>query len=109
MLIHIATRFSRDPSWSNQEVVRDEKFARGGVNWMNLLPFNRKKLLGKFKRRSRCHGCGGCKCHTSNDVFSRCKSVHKMATGKSDDELIQSDNKMRIGTRSEKLITVDGT
>ena len=28
------------------------------------------------------------------------KSVHKMATGKSDDELIQSDNKMGIGTRS---------
>ena len=43
-----------------------------------------------------------CKYHTSNDVFSRCKSVHKMATGKSDDELIQSDNKMRIGTRSGK-------
>ena len=29
-------------------------------------------------------------------------SVHKMATGKSDDELIQSDNKMRIWTRSGK-------
>ena len=42
-----------------------------------------------------------CKYHISNDVFSRCKSVHKMATGKSDDELI------RIGTRSGKLITVD--
>ena len=27
-----------------------------------------------------------CKYHTSNDVFSRCKSVHKMATGKSDDQ-----------------------
>ena len=37
-----------------------------------------------------------CKYHTSNDVCSRCKSVHKMATGKSDDELIQLDNKMRI-------------
>ena len=49
------------------------------------------------------------KYHTSNDVFSRCKSVHKMATGKSDDELIQSDNKMRIGTRSGQIITVDGT
>ena len=49
-----------------------------------------------------------CKYHISNDVFSRCKSVHKMATGKSDDELIQFDNKMRIGTRSGKFITVDG-
>ena len=41
--------------------------------------------------------------HTSNDVFSRCKSVHKMAIGKSDDELIQLDNKMRIWTRSGKF------
>ena len=49
------------------------------------------------------------KYHTSNDVFSRCKSVHKMATGKSDDELIQSDNKMRIGTRSGKFIVVNWT
>ena len=48
-----------------------------------------------------------CKYHTSNDVFSRSKSVHNMATGKSDDELIQSDNKMRIGTRSGKFIIVD--
>ena len=32
-----------------------------------------------------------------------------MATGKSDDELIQSDNKIRIGTRSGKFKTVDGT
>ena len=32
--------------------------------------------------------------------FSQCKSVHKMATGKSDDELIQLDNKMRNWTRS---------
>ena len=28
-------------------------------------------------------------------MFPRCKSVHKMATGKSDDELQQHDNKMR--------------
>ena len=42
------------------------------------------------------NGERACKYHTSNDVFSRCKSVHKMATGKSDDELIQLDNKMRI-------------
>ena len=36
------------------------------------------------------------------------KSVHKMATGKSDDELIQFDNKMRIRTRSGNIIKVDG-
>ena len=39
--------------------------------------------------------------------FRGAKRVHKMATGKSDDELIQSDNKMRIGTRSGKFIIVD--
>ena len=48
-----------------------------------------------------------CKYHTSKDVFSRCKSVHKMATGKSDDELIQHDNKMRIGTLSGKFRKVE--
>ena len=42
-----------------------------------------------------------------NDVFSRCKSVHKMATGKSDDELIQLDDKMRIWTRSGKFRKVE--
>ena len=48
-----------------------------------------------------------CKYHTSNDVFSRCKSVQKMATGKSDDELKQLDNKMRIWTRSGKFREVE--
>ena len=33
--------------------------------------------------------------------------MQKMATGKSDHELIQSDNKMSIGTRSGKFIMVD--
>ena len=37
--------------------------------------------------------------NTSNDVFSRCKSVHKMATGKGDDQLKQYDNKLELGTR----------
>ena len=36
------------------------------------------------------------------------KSVHKMNTGKSDDELIQHDYKMRIGTRSGKSRIVCG-
>ena len=39
-----------------------------------------------------------CKYNTSNDVFSRCKSVHKMATGKSDDQRVQPDNKLELGT-----------
>ena len=33
--------------------------------------------------------------------------MHKMATGKSDDELIQHDNKMRIGTLSGKFRKVE--
>ena len=37
------------------------------------------------------------------DVCSRCKIVRNMATKKSDDELIQHDKKMRIGTRSGKF------
>ena len=50
MLIYNATRCSRDPSWSNQEVVRHEKFARSGVNSMNLLPFDRKKVVRKVQK-----------------------------------------------------------
>ena len=46
---------------------------------------------------------GVCKDNTSNDMFSWCKSVQNMATGKSDDQLIQPDNKLKIGTRSGKL------
>ena len=35
--------------------------------------------------------------------FRGAKRVHKMATGKSDDELLQHDNKLRIWTRSGKF------
>ena len=34
-------------------------------------------------------------------MFSRCKSVQKMVTGKSDDQIIQPDNKLIVGTKSE--------
>ena len=34
--------------------------------------------------------------------FRGAKRVHKMATGKSDDELLQHDNKLRIWTQSGK-------
>ena len=43
-----------------------------------------------------------CKYNTSNDPYSRCKSAHKMATRKSDDQRIQPDNKLELG-RSYKL------
>ena len=66
-----------------------------------LLQMDRLQLTAVYCNRR------GEKYHTSNDVFSRCKSVHKMATGKSDDELIQPDNKMRIGTRSGKFRKVE--
>ena len=38
--------------------------------------------------------------NTSNDMFSRCKSMQSMATGESDGQLIQPDNKLKIWTRS---------
>ena len=47
-----------------------------------------------------------CKYHTYNDMFPRCKMCAKKATGKSDDELLQHDNKLRIWTRSEKFRNV---
>ena len=50
-----------------------------------------------------------CKYHTSNDVFSRCISVAQNGYSESDDDLIQYDTKMRIGTRSVKFKIVDGT
>ena len=42
-----------------------------------------------------------CKYHTSNDVFPRVQNVCKIITGKSFDEVLQHDNKMRIWARSE--------
>ena len=39
--------------------------------------------------------------------FRGVKRVHKMATGKKDDELLQLDNKMRIWTRSGKFRKVE--
>ena len=47
--------------------------------------------------------CGLCKHNTSNDMFSQCKSVQKMATGKSDDQFIQPDNKLKLGPKSGKV------
>ena len=41
------------------------------------------------------------------ECFRGAKVCTKIATGKSDDELIQLDNKMRIGTRSGKFKIVD--
>ena len=62
------------------------------LNSFTLLQMDRLQLMAVYCNRRRC------KYNTSNDVFSRCKSVHKMATGKSDDQLIQPDNKLELGT-----------
>ena len=49
------------------------------------------------KERYQAYGSGGrfCKYHTSNDVFPRCKTCAQKTTGKSYDELLQHDNKLR--------------
>ena len=44
-----------------------------------------------------------CEYHTSNNVFSRFKCVHKMATEKSDDKLKQLVNKMRVWDTKWKI------
>ena len=72
------------------------------LNSFTLLQMDRLQVTAVY-----CNRRVWCKYHTSNDVFSRCKSVHKMATWKSDDELIQHDNKLRIGTRSGKFRKVE--
>ena len=46
---------------------------------LHSLIHRHKKDGGRFSRRNSLRGC---KYNTSNDVFSRCKRVHKMATGK---------------------------
>ena len=71
------------------------------LNSLTLLQMDRLQLTAVYSNRR-------CKYHTSNDEFSRCKSVHKMATGKTAHELIQHDNKMRIGTQSGKSRIVYG-
>ena len=46
------------------------------LNSFTLLQMDRLQLTAVYCNRREC------KYHTSNDVFARCKSVHKMATGK---------------------------
>ena len=80
-----------------------EQVFRAWFSWINLLCY--RWIVYSWRRSTVTDG--ECKYHTSNDVFSWCKSVHKMATGKSDDGLIQRDNKMRIWTRSGKFRKVE--
>ena len=63
------------------------------LNSITLLQMNHLQLTTVYCTRRRC------KHNTSNDMFSRCKSVQKMTTGKSDDQFIQFDNKLELGTK----------
>ena len=65
------------------------------LNSTTLLQMDRLLLSAVY-----CITDGVCKDNTSNDMFSRCKSVQNMATGKNDDQFIQPDNKLIIGTKS---------
>ena len=80
-----------------------EQFFWTRLSWIQLLCH---RWIVYSSRRSAVTD-GGVNTTPQMTCFSRCKSVHKMATGKSDDELIQLDNKMRIGTRSGKFMKVD--
>ena len=48
-----------------------------------------------------CRSVSNCKFHLKMTYFLGAKRVHKITTGKSYDELLQHDNKMRIWARSE--------
>ena len=71
-----------------------EQFFRAWFSWIQLLCY--RWIVYSWRRSTVTDGV--CKYNTSNDVFSRCKSVHIMATGKSDDQIIQYDNKLELGT-----------
>ena len=72
------------------------------LNSCTLLKMDRLQLTAVY-----CNRRGVQKHHTSNEGLSRCKSVHKMATRKSDNKLIQLDDKLRIWTRSGKFRKVE--
>ena len=63
------------------------------LNSITLLQMDRLQLTAVYCNRRIL-----CKYNTSKDVFSWCKSAHRMATGKSDDQRIQPDNKLELGT-----------
>ena len=54
-----------------------------------------------------CNRRGGVNTTPQMTCFRGAKRVHKMATGKSDDELLQHDSKLRIWTRSGKFRKVE--
>ena len=71
-----------------------EQFFKAWFSWIQLLCY--RCIVYSWRRSTVTDG--RCTYNTSNDMFSRCKSVHKMATEKSDDQLIQPDNKLELGT-----------
>ena len=72
------------------------KASRHDFSWLHLLCYRWivLQLTAVYCNRRVC------KYHTSNDIFRRGKNVCKITTGKSYDELLQHDNKMRnLGTK----------
>ena len=62
------------------------------LNSITLLKMDRLQLTAVHCHRRRC------KYHISVNVFPRCKIVHMMVTGRGDDQLIQYDNMLELGT-----------
>ena len=81
-------------NWKKKKELHERQILQGMIFWIHLLYY--RWIVSSWRRSTVTDG--GCKYHTSNDVFSRCKSVHKMATVKGDDELIPPDNKLEVGT-----------
>ena len=84
-----------------------EQFFRAWFSWIHLLCY--RWIVYSWRRSTVTDG--RCKYNTSNDVFSRCKSVHKMATGKkwrsnhTAWQQVGTGNKLQVenGTKNGKL------
>ena len=63
------------------------------LNSITLLQMDRLQLTEVY-----CNRRGGVNTTPQMTNFLGAKRVHKIATGKSDDELIQYDNKLELGT-----------
>ena len=75
-----------------------EKFFGKRLSWIQviLLQIDRLQLAAVYCNRRRC------KHNTSNDPFSRCKSVQQLATEMNDDHRIQSDYKYKSELQNQE-------
>ena len=72
-----------------------ELFFREWFSWVQLLCY--RWIVHSWRRSTVTDGW--CKYNTSNDVFSRCNSVHKMATGKKWRSTHTAWQQVKIGTK----------